>query len=353
MNLLTLTRYSRMGASSRLRTMQYFPFFESAGITIRNVPFFDDAYLHSFYAERKKSISSSRYFLSRLLQYSNLRAADVIWVEKEFFPWLPWFFEKKFLPKDVPYVCDIDDAVFHRYDQSNNLVVRKVLGSKIDRVMENSALVIAGNYYLGERATEAKARNVQIVPTVVDTEKYVVKNDVHRSPRTTVGWIGTPQTWRDLAEPIFDVLHPSLKAHGAAFRSIGASVERQESTELEFVPWSEEQEIQLIGSLDIGVMPLPDTPWTRGKCGYKLIQYMACGLPVIASPVGVNREIVDHGVNGFLAHNESEWKSAVEFLLSNPEARKRMGLAGRQKVEEKYSLAPWARRVNQMLYQIA
>jgi hypothetical protein len=115
----------------------------------------------------------------------------------------------------------------------------------------------------------------------------------------------------------------------------------------------EETEVSAIQSMDIGVMPLTDTPWARGKCGYKLIQYMACGLPVIASPVGVNKDIVEHGVNGFLAETDKEWCSAIETLLSDSELRRRMGAAGRKKVEESYSLQVWGPRVAQMLRGVA
>jgi len=108
----------------------------------------------------------------------------------------------------------------------------------------------------------------------------------------------------------------------------------------------------LIQSMAIGVMPLPDTPWTRGKCGYKLIQYMACGLPVIASPVGVNAEIVEHGVNGFLAETDAEWREALVTLLRDPDLRSRMGAAGRQKVEKQYSIQVWGPRVAGMLSQV-
>jgi len=104
--------------------------------------------------------------------------------------------------------------------------------------------------------------------------------------------------------------------------------------------------------MDIGVMPMPDTPWTRGKCGYKLIQYMACGLPVVAAPVGVNAEIVEHGVNGFLASTDQEWREALSTLLANPELRRRMGAAGRKKVEEHYSLQVWGPRVAELLRSV-
>jgi glycosyltransferase involved in cell wall biosynthesis len=107
---------------------------------------------------------------------------------------------------------------------------------------------------------------------------------------------------------------------------------------VEILPWSEETEVALLQTCDVGIMPLPDEPWTRGKCGFKMIQYMACGLPVVASPVGVNKEIVEHGVNGFLAVTNDEWLTALSTLRDNPELRRKMGAAGRRKVEEKYCL---------------
>ena len=106
----------------------------------------------------------------------------------------------------------------------------------------------------------------------------------------------------------------------------------------EHVPWTEAAEVAAIAEFDVGIMPLADEPWERGKCGYKLIQYMACGLPVVASPVGVNRQIVEHGVNGFLAETPTQWDEALRTLLADPALRQRMGQAGRQKVERQFSL---------------
>lgn len=122
---------------------------------------------------------------------------------------------------------------------------------------------------------------------------------------------------------------------------------------LDNLPWAEESEVARIHEMDIGIIPLTDTPWARGKCGYKLIQYMACGIPVIASPVGVNAEIVDHGVNGFLASSDVEWAEALQTLLRDPALRIRMGEAGRRKVERDYSLQVWGPRVAELLHQVA
>ena len=152
---------------------------------------------------------------------------------------------------------------------------------------------------------------------------------------------------------MYDQLNDTLTVHGARFQAVGAQLYADSFGTLDIIPWSEDTEVVQIQSMDIGVMPLTDTLWARGKCGYKLIQYMACGLPVVASPVGVNKEIVEHGMNGFLAETDEEWQKAIGTLLSDADLRRRMGAAGRKKVEENYSLQVWGPRVAQMLRRVA
>jgi len=279
-------------------------------------------------------------------------APDVVWVEKEALPWIPWLIERAVLPHGVPIVSDYDDAVFHRYDKHRLGAVRAILGKKIKHVMAASDLVMAGNPYLADHAQRAGSTRVEIVPTVIDLDAYEVRAEVADKDALCVGWIGTPQTWQALAHPVHKVLDPVLTEQSALFLAIGAGMQPETTGTFKILPWSEDTEVSLIQSMDIGVMPLPDTPWTRGKCGYKLIQYMACGVPVVASPVGVNRDIVEHGVNGFLAESDEEWRTAVETLLNDADLRYRMGVAGRKKVEEQYSLQVWGPRVAQMLRSI-
>ena len=348
--LRVLARYTRLGASSRLRTFQYAPWLENAGFAVEYLPFFDDAYLKLLYEGERSSVRTLRYFYRRVQALRRLPAPDVVWLEYEALPWAPWAVEKLLWPS-VPVVSDYDDAVFHRYDQHESGLVRQLLGRKVGRVMDASRLVTAGNAYLARHAVAAGASVVEVVPTVVDLDRYSVRSRAARA-QATVGWVGTPQTWKELGQPIHSVILPVLKAQGVVFRAIGAAMAPWAGEHLRLVPWSEEDEVELIRSLDIGIMPLPDTPWTRGKCGYKLIQYMACGLPVIASPVGVNTSIVEHGVTGFLAETEDEWREALATLLADPELRQRMGEAGRKKVEAEYSLQVWGPRVASMLMQV-
>jgi hypothetical protein len=333
--------------------MQYRPWLEDAGFNVEYAALFDDDYLQKLYSGQKSKTDLLRYYRQRISKLRQRPKPKLAWIEYETLPWLPWLMEKALLPTSVPFVSDYDDAVFHRYDLHKLLPVRWFLGRKIDQVMQHSQLVTAGNTYLADRARRACANRVEIVPTVVDLAQYTVRCEPTIDSRLNVGWIGTPETWEAFGKSMHALLNDTLAVNGARFQAVGAKLAPQKIGTLDIVPWTEETEVSAIQSMDIGVMPLKDTPWARGKCGYKLIQYMACGLPVVASSVGVNKDIVEHGVNGFLAETDKEWRSAIETLLSDAELCRRMGAAGRKKVEESYSLQVWGPRVAQMLRRVA
>jgi glycosyltransferase involved in cell wall biosynthesis len=347
-NILLLTRYDRRGASSRLRLLQFIPFLERAEFNVRVDCLFDASYLDALYAEQRNPGAILGSYRHRISTLKNATQVDLIWLEKEALPWLPASIERRLLPAGVPVVSDFDDAVFHRYDGHPNALVRGALGSKIAHVMEGSSLVLAGNDYLGDYAVKAGAKAVEIVPTVVDADAY----DGRPKPAgecATVGWIGTPGTWRECVAPFLPDILEALRPLPAKVLAVGAGEHASADPLVSVRDWSEAREASDIRDMDIGIMPLPDTPWMRGKCGYKLIQYMACGLPVVASPVGVNAEVVEHGVNGFLASSADEWKDALQTLVKDPELRHRMGQAGRKKVERDYSLQVHGPRVARLL----
>lgn len=278
----------------------------------------------------------------RLRQLRDLRWYDLVWLEKEALPWVPWLIESTLLPSGPIVVSDYDDAVFHSYDQHQLAVVRWALGRKIDQVMRRSDAVFAGNNYLRRRALLAGAGNVLHVPTVVDIQTYRPSPRPSASDSLTIGWIGTPLNWNAYVVPLLPVIEQVLRGSGHRFRAIGASLDAKQVGSISVVPWSEAIEVGAVQELDIGVMPLIDSPIERGKCGYKLIQYMACGRPVIASPVGVNRDIVEDGINGFLAETSGDWLRALSALLGDAKSRERMGEKGRRRVEQRYSLQRYA-----------
>lgn len=338
MRILCLTKYDRLGASSRLRFLQFIPFLRAHGFEVEVRPIFDNEHIKAAYSKKRRPIDAARALLGRRRALRDIERFDLVWLEGEIFPWIPWWFEKMFRPKNLPLIVDYDDAIFHNYDMHKRWLVRRLLGSKIDRVMNSATCVVAGNAYLAGRAESAEAKSIKIVPTVVNRNVYSVLPDRPKGP-VTVGWIGSPSTWSAYLEPMLPIIEPLAKKLGTRLLAVGAYVENHRSLGyVDFEEWNEQSEVAQIQRMDVGIMPLVDSPWARGKCGYKLIQYMACGLPVVASPVGVNVEIVEHGINGFLAETDEDWRRALEILANDHELRDRMGKAGRAKFESNYSL---------------
>lgn len=236
-----------------------------------------------------------------------------------------------------PIVYDFDDAFFHRYDQSSNVILRSLLGGKHASLLRSAAACACGNAYLLDYAKQFCFNSI-ILPTVVDTAVYLPCSS-RRSRQLTIGWIGSPSTWPNV-RPLLPLLGELVGSHGVRIRVVGAgkSALQDRFAGMELIEWSEANEAADVQTMDIGIMPLADLPFERGKCGYKLIQYMACGLPVVASPVGVNNEIVTVGENGFLASGLEEWRSALIRLIEDSALRQRLGQAGRERVETHYSL---------------
>ena len=350
MRVLLLSRYGRLGASSRIRSLQFIPFFVSKGWVVDVRPLFSDDYLRALYSGRSRIVKVFWDYWYRLKFLMKIREYDLIWIEKEIFPFFPAFTECLLSKMRIPYIVDYDDALFHRYDGNQNWLIRVILGRKIDSVMKCASLVIVGNEYLADKARGANAQNVAIVPTVVDLTRYQVNHQINNSP-LIIGWIGSPSTSKYLLS-ISSVITSLTKDFNVRFVAVGASVDVISGTEIEVLPWSEETEVQSIQTFDIGIMPLADDPWERGKCGYKLIQYMACGIPVVASPVGVNNQIVKHGVNGFLAQNVTEWEQTLHQLLSDKNLRRQMGDKGRDIVESRYSLQIQAPRLERLMSNV-
>jgi glycosyltransferase involved in cell wall biosynthesis len=276
---------------------------------------------------------------------------DVLWLEKEVLPWVPYCIERLALGRRARYVADYDDAIFHNYDLNANPVIRRVLGTKIARVMAEARLVIVGNQYLGRYAELAGATRVEVLPTVVDLTKYPMRTP-GRNGGFTVGWIGTPTTSQYLYQ-VSSALGRVCRELGTRIMLVGSGPIRLEGMPVEIHTWLEDTEQDKVAAFDIGIMPLPDEPWQHGKCGYKLIQYMACGKPVIASPVGANREIVEHGKNGFLASTQEEWFEYLRLLTCDRRMRLAMGAEGRSKVEREYSVQVTAPRLASCLREAA
>ena len=339
MKLLVLPRYGRLGASSRLRMMQYLPYLSAQGVEVTISPLFSDDYVTGLQHNRRSLREVLRAYKQRIKALWSSPIYDLIWIENEALPWVPAWVERALLSSKAPYVLDYDDAVFHYYDLHRSTLVRHLMGDKHKRLIRGAVLIIAGNDYLARYAEQSGAKKVEIVPTVIDLDRYTETTQTqssHPLNMPSIGWIGQRAT-ASFLQPYSSMFERFSASEQARFVAIGIDADAL-GLSMESVGWTEATEVASIASLDIGIMPLLDGPFESGKCGYKLIQYMACGLPVVASPVGVNCQIVEHGANGFLAETPEQWEEAFRTLLEDPNLRHRMGQAGRQKVVKQYCI---------------
>lgn len=352
LKIILFTRYDQLGASSRLRFLQFLPVLEQE-FTIKICPLFCSNYLRQYYTQGTNSkFYILKRYIQRITQLGSIANYDVVWIEKELFPYLPQGAESLLSFIGKPYIVDYDDAIFHNYDLGKN-PIKKILAKKIDKVMANASLVSVGSDYLADRALKANATKVVKIPTVIDINRYTMLKKNKTTKSFVIGWIGSPTTAKYL-NLVIPVIRQLATRYDISLRIIGAKIENTDVTGVNsvYVPWRETSEVAEIQKFDIGIMPLIDSPWERGKCGYKLIQYMACGIPVIASPIGINNDMVTNARSGFLANTPEDWHSCFEELLANAELRHTFGLNGRKAVEDSYSVQVVAPTLTQLLNQI-
>ena len=349
MKVLYLTKYTRLAGSSRMRSYQYFPYLEKAGMQVTVKPFFDDAYLKDFYAGKRNISAVLKSYVKRLGVLFSVFSYDRVVIEKEIFPFLPALAEWMLKLLGIQYIVDYDDAIFHHYDQSSNPIINKILGNKIAKVMRFSGTVVAGNQYLADYAARSGAKNIEIIPTVIDLERYPIKQNTGADP-CIVGWIGTKTTFEKHLLPCKDWIKAlQIQEPNIRFHIVGITEDMDLGKNVQYIRWTEETEVAEIMKMDIGLMPLQDSKWEKGKCAYKLIQYAACGIPGVASDVGMNREVTVPGETGILASADEEWIQAIKTLKSNTELRHQMGRNARKKVEERYCIQQTSTKWKQIL----
>jgi glycosyltransferase involved in cell wall biosynthesis len=236
-------------------------------------------------------------------------------------------------------IYDFDDAIWlNDVSEANKAFSRIKNPEKISKTIEWSDVVFAGNEYLANYALQF-SKNVVVIPTTVDTERYQSRIIKSTSSPVCIGWSGSITTIKH-----FDHAIPFLKAlrkkyeNNIRIKVIGDDTYRNDELNIRGVAWNRETEVEDLSEIDIGIMPLPDDPWTRGKCGLKGLTYMALEIPPIMSPVGVNKDIITDGVNGYLAEGLEEWVTKISALIESPDLRRRIGIEARKTVVEKYSV---------------
>jgi glycosyltransferase involved in cell wall biosynthesis len=350
-HVLLLTRYGRTGASSRLRFLQYLAGLDEYDIDVYPAPLLDDVYLRDLYEGRRPSMARVVSFYSeRLRHLVRAREFDVVWIEKEVLPWVPHWVALTAIGSR-PLVVDFDDAWHLRYSGSANPLVRWALGTKLECIAKRADFVVVANKFLQSWAEEAGGRRVTCIPTVVDLKRYPEGSPPSPQP-FTIGWIGTPETAPYL-DTIKGALRQVLAKENTRLLLVGAEQSFLPLHNVETQPWSEAREPSLLSRMHVGIMPLPQGTWEYGKSGYKLVQYMAARRPVIASPVGVNCDVVKEGVNGFFAMTETEWVEKLELLRDDLALAARLGSAARETVETSFSLTATLPKIAEVLQSAA
>ncbi len=349
MRVVAFTKTSDIGPSSRCRFGQMRALLAQQQVSLATRPLFGRTYflLGRVRPAALRILLKCLYvpgrFLARLVELRAARGAHLVVVEHQLFPYLPDLGERLLRRSATPWILEFDDAIyltrFHR--------------AKIARLCRLADRVVVGNRFLAEFAARHNAA-VAVVPTTVDLARFTPRRP--RAPAAgaplVVGWIGLPYNFPALA-----LLEAPLRELAVevplVLRVVSAGRPRLAGVPLEAVAWSLQGEAEQIARFDVGVMPLPDDEWSRGKCGLKILQCFAAGVPVVASPVGVNAELIEHGRNGLLASSAADWQRHLRALARDPELRARLGQEGRRTVEAGYSASAWAPRIAGLWQEVA
>jgi glycosyltransferase involved in cell wall biosynthesis len=338
----------------RYRLEQWEPLLRERGVDITYAPFEcaelnDVVYKQGQIAKKLRLVVQALGRRAALL--SKLTNYDVIYLHREAALLGPAVFERLIHRSGVPIVFDFDDAIFLSYKSpSNGYLSYLKFAGKTKTNCRLAAHVMVGNPYLAEYARQFN-QNVSIIPTTIDTDKYKPVNIEDASGPVVIGWTGSHSTVQHL-DTLRSALAKLAQRESIRLRVIGTPNYQIEGVEFETIMWRSETEVEDLSAVDIGIMPLPDDNWARGKCGAKALQFMAMGIPTVCSPVGVNTDIIQDNENGLIANSEDEWIEKLSLLIRSRELRARLGKAGRQTIEQRFSAAVQAPRVYEVLESV-
>jgi len=315
-------------AASRYRVLQYLPYLRDSGMKTEVITY-------------PKTLSEHWSFFKSLPRY------DIVFLQrKRLTGWRLWLLRRR----ADRIVYDFDDSVMFRNSTARS-PVSKTRRRRFSRMLMASDAVITGNEYLKKEAMKYNS-NVEVIPSPIDIERYAPKFYDSQGDEVLLGWIGDHGSihYLERMRPVFDLLaqeYPHVK-----LKIVCDTFFECDHMEVIKKQWSSEDEVRDLQSFDIGLMPLIDDPWSWGKCGLKIVQYQGVGVPVVCTPVGINRDLVRDGENGFWAKTPGEWTQKLSLLIENRDLRMRMGMSGRQKAGEFFSLQTCAPRMYQFLKRV-
>lgn len=357
--LLFLAPFPSPESGGRYRVCQFIPYLEALGYQCTFRPFANLALADAIRNNgtvAKKALLAAYCSIRRALDLTTLSNYDLIFIHREAFPFLHPAIENFILSRHSNVVFSLDDALYaghqdvqgHKYSS----IYKFKFGAWVDSVLKRSTHVIAGCQELAEHTAQLNT-NVTIIPTVVDVDLYCYKPVQPQARKLTIGWYGSTST-----SPYLKAIAPALQrledAHKGrvSFRFYGDANISLGLSELEAFPYQFNSEVENLRTFDIGIMPLPDNVWTRGKCAFKAIQYMALGIPTVASPVGMVNELIQHNQNGLLAATNDEWFDALDRLIQDLALRQQLAAAARVTIVDGYSLQVWGPRLASLLHSI-
>ena len=328
-------------ASQRFRFEQYFGFLEKHNFRYSCHSFYS-AWTYSILYRKnnllQKVAGTSLGFIRRIIHIFYSITADFVFLHRELTPIGPPVYEwilARVMRKKIIY--DFDDAIWLPNTSIENRLVSKLKWhNKFFSVCRWSHKINCCNKFLADIARSYNP-HVITIPTMPDPLKFAKISDAEGKERITIGWTGTHSTMPYLS-PLVEVIKKVIEQHpNVDFRMICNKEPEWKIQNMQYIPWNKKTEVDDLSGIDIGLMPLPDTDWAEGKCGFKILQYFSMGIPAIASKVGVNKEIIEPGKNGYLCSNSKEWHESLCLLVESGELRKKLGQNGRQLAEETYS----------------
>ncbi len=316
-------------AASRYRVLQYIPFLKSSGVnaTVSLYP---------------RTLKENIHFFSALPQY------DIVFLQRKRFN-QPRLGLLKRRAKRIIY--DFDDAVMYRNSKAKD-PISQARRKRFVQMIQASDFVIAGNEFLKKEVLPFNS-NVEVIPTPIDQNRYSLKDHANKKERVTLGWIGDHGSvhYLEKMRPIFEKI--GTRYPRCELKIVCDTFFDCDHINVVKKHWTSEEEVTGLQSFDIGLMPLVDDPWSWGKCGLKIIQYQGVGVPVVCTPVGINRDLVKDGVNGFWAKTSEEWERKIPILIEDSEGREKMGREGRRKVLENFTIQSCAPRLFSILKRVS